>query len=246
MPAELFELLEAVEKEHKQFNVLLLPYVSLRLNSSLSVTDGVFYSASRPTIGSASASAPTFVAAGGLSGQQSSPGQGASNLSAQVAPADSSLAPIQALSTISSFANGSGTNGSPATPGPAFRPGSLPTPLPMTNLPIPALAPRPGLGDDPVIPLGGFPTHDEAEKAFVHLLKKAAIDATWTWDRTMRAIITDPLYKALGTLAEKKACWEKVRIIQLSASLRPLLRCDLSFSMCPQLKRKRRRSRKLA
>jgi len=26
----------------------------------------------------------------------------------------------------------------------------------------------------------------------------------------MRAIITDPLYKALNTLAEKKAAWQKV------------------------------------
>jgi hypothetical protein len=26
----------------------------------------------------------------------------------------------------------------------------------------------------------------------------------------MRAIITDPLYKALSTLAEKKAAWQKV------------------------------------
>ena len=28
----------------------------------------------------------------------------------------------------------------------------------------------------------------------------------------MRAIITDPLYKALNTLAEKKAAWQKVII----------------------------------
>lgn len=72
--------------------------------------------------------------------------------------------------------------------------------------PIPT---RPNMPDDPVIPPGGFPTHDEAEKAFAHLLKKAGVDATWTWDRTMRAIITDPLYKALGSLAEKKAAWQK-------------------------------------
>ena len=29
----------------------------------------------------------------------------------------------------------------------------------------------------------------------------------------MRAIITDPLYKALNTLAEKKAAWQKVIIL---------------------------------
>ena len=71
---------------------------------------------------------------------------------------------------------------------------------------------RPTLPDDPVIPHNGFMTVEEGEKAFVHLLRKAGVDANWTWDQTMRAIITDPLYKALNTLAEKKACWEKVRL----------------------------------
>ena len=69
---------------------------------------------------------------------------------------------------------------------------------------------RPNLPEDPVIPHNGFLTVEEGEKAFVHLLRKAGVDANWTWDQTMRAIITDPLYKALNTLAEKKACWEKV------------------------------------
>lgn len=72
---------------------------------------------------------------------------------------------------------------------------------------------RPHLPDDPVIPHNGFATVEEGEKAFIHLLRKAGVDANWTWDQTMRAIITDPLYKALNTLAEKKACWEKVRTI---------------------------------
>ncbi|KAF8661346.1 hypothetical protein AX16_001441 [Volvariella volvacea WC 439] len=79
--------------------------------------------------------------------------------------------------------------------------------LPMT--PSGILPARPNLPDDPVIPHNGFATLEEGEKAFTHLLKKAGVDATWTWDQTMRAIITDPLYKALNTLAEKKACWEK-------------------------------------
>ncbi|PFH51972.1 hypothetical protein AMATHDRAFT_74657 [Amanita thiersii Skay4041] len=81
--------------------------------------------------------------------------------------------------------------------------GSLPL-APSSVLPA-----RPNLPDDPVIPHNGFPTLEEAEKAFMHLLRKAGVDANWTWDQTMRAIITDPLYKALNTLAEKKACWEK-------------------------------------
>ncbi|TFK26219.1 hypothetical protein FA15DRAFT_667713 [Coprinopsis marcescibilis] len=81
--------------------------------------------------------------------------------------------------------------------------GGMP-PNPNSALPV-----RPSLPDDPVIPHNGFLTVEEGEKAFTHLLRKAGVDETWTWDQTMRAIITDPLYKALNTLAEKKACWEK-------------------------------------
>ena len=82
-------------------------------------------------------------------------------------------------------------------------------PLPFT--PSSVLPARPNLPDDPVIPHNGFATVEEGEKAFVHLLRKAGVDANWTWDQTMRAIITDPLYKALNTLAEKKSAWQKVR-----------------------------------
>lgn len=78
------------------------------------------------------------------------------------------------------------------------------------SLPISSLPARPNLPDDPVIPYNGFATAEEGEKAFFHLLRKANVDANWTWDQTMRAIITDPLYKALNTLAEKKAAWQKV------------------------------------
>ncbi|KAI0788845.1 hypothetical protein C8Q75DRAFT_768185 [Abortiporus biennis] len=75
--------------------------------------------------------------------------------------------------------------------------------------PSSVLPARPNLPDDPVIPHNGFATAEEGEKAFMHLLRKAGVDANWTWDQTMRTIITDPLYKALNTLAEKKACWQK-------------------------------------
>ncbi|KAJ7274530.1 hypothetical protein B0H12DRAFT_1089132 [Mycena haematopus] len=68
---------------------------------------------------------------------------------------------------------------------------------------------RPNLPDDPVIPHNGFATLEEGEKAFMHLLRKAGVDPTWTWEQTIRAIITDPLYKALNSLAEKKATFQK-------------------------------------
>ena len=63
-----------------------------------------------------------------------------------------------------------------------------------------------------VIPPGGFSNHEKAEEAFIYLLKRDGVDETWTWDQTMRKIIMDPLYKALETLAQKKAAFEKVRI----------------------------------
>ncbi|KAE9399919.1 hypothetical protein BT96DRAFT_957117 [Gymnopus androsaceus JB14] len=79
--------------------------------------------------------------------------------------------------------------------------------LPLASSTV--LPARPNLPEDPVIPHNGFATVEEGEKAFSHLLRKAGVDPSWTWDQTMRAIITDPLYKALNTLAEKKAVFEK-------------------------------------
>ncbi|KAF8207601.1 hypothetical protein K438DRAFT_2078167 [Mycena galopus ATCC 62051] len=75
--------------------------------------------------------------------------------------------------------------------------------------PTSILPTRPNLPDDPVIPHNGFATFEESEKAFMHLLRKAGVDPTWTWEQTIRAIITDPLYKALNSLAEKKSTFQK-------------------------------------
>ncbi|KAI0065611.1 hypothetical protein BV25DRAFT_1913625 [Artomyces pyxidatus] len=83
---------------------------------------------------------------------------------------------------------------------------------PANALPLNAssvLPARPNLPDEPTIPHNGFATVEEGEKAFMYLLRKAGVDANWTWDQTMRAIITDPLYKALNTLGEKKTAWQK-------------------------------------
>jgi hypothetical protein len=81
-----------------------------------------------------------------------------------------------------------------------------------SGTPLPALPTKPEKPDLPpfVWPQGGFRNKGEAEDAFLYLLKKEGVDETWTWDYTMRTIITDPLYKVLETLAEKKAVWEKV------------------------------------
>ncbi|KAH9935065.1 hypothetical protein B0H21DRAFT_76038 [Amylocystis lapponica] len=134
--------------------------------------------------------APGFTSGGDLS----TPMQGAPNALGG-ADSSSSAPGSQPLSqpngnTGNEFAVGAHTGGLP------FAPNSV----------LPA---RPILPDDPVIPHNGFLTVEEGEKAFMHLLRKAGVDGHWTWDQTMRAIITDPLYKALNTLAEKKAAWQK-------------------------------------
>jgi len=112
------------------------------------------------------------------------------------------LVPMGGADPSSSASQPNGANGVDLSVG--AHTGALPL-APTSILPA-----RPNLPDDPVIPHNGFTTVEEGEKAFMHLLRKAGVDANWTWDQTMRAIITDPLYKALNTLAEKKAAWEKV------------------------------------
>lgn len=50
---------------------------------------------------------------------------------------------------------------------------------------------------------------EAAEAAFIQLLENTHVDVDWTWEATMRAIITDPLYKALKSIAERKAAFAK-------------------------------------
>jgi pre-mRNA-processing factor 40 len=102
-------------------------------------------------------------------------------------------------------------------PGPLVLNGSISTfPGSTPQKPTGILPARPNLPEDPVIPHNGFATYEEGEKAFFHLLRKAGVDATWTWEQTMRTIITDPLYKALNTLAERKAATHKVSNLSFS------------------------------
>lgn len=50
---------------------------------------------------------------------------------------------------------------------------------------------------------------EAAEAAFIQLLEDTGVDVDWTWEATMRSIITNPLYKALKTIAERKAAFNK-------------------------------------
>jgi hypothetical protein len=68
------------------------------------------------------------------------------------------------------------------------------------------------IGPTPVVPPGGYTNVRDAEEAFIWLLKKIKVDETWSWDKVMRTIIMEPLYKALNTSAEKKNAYQKVSI----------------------------------
>lgn len=120
-----------------------------------------------------------------------------------------------------------GTPGSPA-PGSAMSPGV--PPRPMYTGPPPGFASPNGVG----MPAPPTPSNQQAfvpptmahaapprgpiqppvsigggEEAFFQLLSEKKVDQSWTWEQTMREIITEPLYKSLATLAERKAAFSK-------------------------------------
>ncbi|KAJ3338720.1 PRP40 pre-mRNA processing factor 40 [Gonapodya sp. JEL0774] len=54
-----------------------------------------------------------------------------------------------------------------------------------------------------------FRTKEEAEEAFMKLLAETGVDANWSWEQTMRAVISHPMYRALKSLSERKTAYEK-------------------------------------
>lgn len=53
---------------------------------------------------------------------------------------------------------------------------------------------------------------EEAEGAFMKMLKRHNIQADWTWEQTMRAIIKDPQYRALKDPRDRKSAFEKYAV----------------------------------
>ena len=53
-----------------------------------------------------------------------------------------------------------------------------------------------------------FDTKEEAEKAFFGLLRSQNVTPSWSWEQVLRATVTDPLFKALKTLGERKLAFE--------------------------------------
>lgn len=70
----------------------------------------------------------------------------------------------------------------------------------------------PAVSDLPVgpgEPTLNYATFEEAEAAFLKLLKRSGVQPDWTWEQTMRATIKDPLYRSLKDPKDRKAAFEK-------------------------------------
>lgn len=57
-----------------------------------------------------------------------------------------------------------------------------------------------------------YSTFEEAEAAFMKLLRRSNVQPDWTWEQTMRATIKDPQYRALKDPKDRKAAFEKYAV----------------------------------
>lgn len=57
-----------------------------------------------------------------------------------------------------------------------------------------------------------YSTFEEAEAAFIKLLRRFNVQPDWTWEQTMRATIKDPQYRALKDPKDRKAAFEKYAV----------------------------------
>lgn len=54
-----------------------------------------------------------------------------------------------------------------------------------------------------------FNTPEQAENAFIRMLEQKGVQSDWTWEQTIREIITETNYKALKTIADRRAVFQK-------------------------------------
>ena len=57
-----------------------------------------------------------------------------------------------------------------------------------------------------------YSTFEEAEAAFIKLLRRSNVQPDWTWEQTMRATIKDSQYRALKDPKDRKAAFEKYAV----------------------------------
>ncbi|KAG0209848.1 hypothetical protein BGX33_005305 [Mortierella sp. NVP41] len=53
------------------------------------------------------------------------------------------------------------------------------------------------------------PSSKEAAEAFKRMLKETGVTSTWTWDQTMRAVISNPTYLVLNSASDRKATFQE-------------------------------------
>lgn len=54
-----------------------------------------------------------------------------------------------------------------------------------------------------------YATREEAEAAFVKLLRRSGVQPDWTWEQALRAIVKDPHFRAIKDPKDRKAAFEK-------------------------------------
>lgn len=57
-----------------------------------------------------------------------------------------------------------------------------------------------------------YSSFEEAEAAFMKLLRRSNVQPDWSWEQTMRATIKDPQYRALKDPKDRKAAFEKYAV----------------------------------
>ncbi|KIV78571.1 hypothetical protein PV11_06215 [Exophiala sideris] len=57
-----------------------------------------------------------------------------------------------------------------------------------------------------------YSSFEEAEAAFMKLLRRSNVQPDWTWEQTMKATIKDPQYRALKDPKDRKAAFEKYSV----------------------------------
>jgi len=61
-------------------------------------------------------------------------------------------------------------------------------------------------------PIPDYSSFEDAEAAFMKLLKRSNVHPDWSWEQTMRATIKDPQYRALKDPKDRKAAFEKYTV----------------------------------
>ncbi|KAJ1744316.1 U1 snRNP protein [Coemansia sp. RSA 989] len=65
------------------------------------------------------------------------------------------------------------------------------------------------LVDDHQLPRREYRTAEEAENAFIDMLKRYKVCGDWSWEKMLRAVVNDPDYRALKTLPERKSAFNR-------------------------------------